>query len=688
MKKPNALISLLVVLSLSLMLVPVTVAQDEPPADGTVVCDPAAPAGEPGACETAGDAATEDVQATEEVTAEPTPTDTPEPTPTDTPEPTPTDTPEPTPTDTPEVPTDTPEVPTDTPEVPTDTPEVPTDTPEVPTDTPEVPTDTPEVPTDTPEVPTDTPEVPTDTPEVPTDVPTPTEEQPAPVEEEAIEEPVEEEIIEEAEEAIIEPDAQPIEEPLEALAPASSAIDGSAATSKSLSTNFTMVNLGTAQASVALEYRKTDGSNWPVGSEYAGPFTLAANGGSKQLRQYFDTAMSTGKGSVVLSSDQPLGAVAQIQARNQVPSQGAYSGATGGASQVYVPLVARQGTSASGAVNAEIVVQNTGTGSVSVAVDFYNNSDGSLVFTKNLGSIPGGTSKYYDVSTETGLPTNWFGSAVVRTTAGGEVAVVANLFMGADLMQTYNGFPASQATTKWSNPSFFSRLTNGLSTVMTVQNVSASDWGAGTVVAQCVRTQGGGPGSFAMSNTSIVKKNAPYNFNPVTNLSIPGNWVGSCTVTTLGNSVLIVQMRYVGAPYPEGAAFNALASNGTAKKCSAPLIAKRLGNGFATVFTVQNLSSSSSASVTFNYKVNAAESSQNINVTVGPYTIPAGASLQHNHRLPGNGGSGSLVHNLPDGWVGSVVVTSSNQPIDCYAQLTFYSNKNGDTFMAHNGFTY
>jgi len=500
-----------------------------------------------------------------------------------------------------------------------------------------------------------------------------------------------EEVIENPEEEIVEPGETSIIEEADAALEASNAdISSAAATSKALSTNFTMVNLGTVQATVSLEYRKNTGALWPVGAAYQGPFTLAANGGSKQLRQYFDTDMSSGKGSVVLSSDQPLGAISQILARNQVPSSGAYSGASTGSSQVYAPLVAKQGGSASGTVNAEIVIQNTGTSNVNVAVDFYNNSNGALAFTKTGISIPGNTSYYYDLSTEAGLPNNWFGSAVVRaTSAGGAVAVVTNLFMGADLLQTYNGFAASQAATKWMNPSFFSRLTNGLSTVMTVQNLSASDWSVNSVVASCVRTQGSGPANFTLRNTTIVKRNAPYNFNPVTDMTIPGNWVGACTVTTPGAAVMIVQMRYVGAPYPEGAAFNALDANGTAKKCSVPLIAKRLSNGFATVFTVQNLSTTSAAHVTFQYKVNTAESAPGTtDVTVGPYTIPAGASLQHNHRLPGNGGSGSLVHNLPDGWVGSVVVTSSDQPIDCYAQLTYYTNKSGDTFMAHNGFTY
>ena len=56
-----------------------------------------------------------------------------------------------------------------------------------------------------------------------------------------------------------------------------------------------------------------------------------------------------------------------------------------------------------------------------------------------------------------GLSANWFGSAVVRaTTAGGEVTAVSNFFLGADTMQTFNGFTSTG--TKWVAPLFTSRL--------------------------------------------------------------------------------------------------------------------------------------------------------------------------------------------------------------------------------------
>jgi hypothetical protein len=245
-----------------------------------------------------------------------------------------------------------------------------------------------------------------------------------------------------------------------------------------------MVNLGAAQNQVTLEYLRDNGSAWPVGAAYAGPFTLAGNGGQLQLRQYTDAAMPTGRGSVVLGATGPLGAIAQIQARSpQVPSFGAYTAFTAGSSNVYVPLVAKNGSSASGLANSQIVVQNTGTSNVTFAIDFK----GTPNFTLSGLTVPGKTSYYLDVTTVGGLPNNWFGAATVRATnpTSGLLAVVSNLFFGPNAMQTFNGIPSTDAGVKWLNPSFFARLSNGLSSVMTVQNVSGSQIAIGGIQASC-----------------------------------------------------------------------------------------------------------------------------------------------------------------------------------------------------------
>ncbi len=121
----------------------------------------------------------------------------------------------------------------------------------------------------------------------------------------------------------------------------------SAATSKSLSTNYTLVNMEKENAVVKVQYYKDDGNTWQA-SDDSQSFTIPGNYGQKIVAQYFDTTMSPGRGSAVIQSSQPLGAVVQILARNQTATSGAYSGFVSGSSRLFVPLVSKNRATASG----------------------------------------------------------------------------------------------------------------------------------------------------------------------------------------------------------------------------------------------------------------------------------------------------------------------------------------------------
>lgn len=460
-----------------------------------------------------------------------------------------------------------------------------------------------------------------------------------------------------------------------------------ASTPKSLSTNFTLVNLGTSLATVNVGYYTdssatgTGGNAWTADAANTN-LSLAANGGQAVIRQYTDGTLAPGKGSVVVSSDQALGAVVQILQRvsGVNATSGAYAGVSSPSSTYYVPIVARRGSSASGTINSQIIIQNAGSSAASVSVNFSNG------FSKAL-TIAANASYYYDLDDETGITSPFVGSAVVSASGGAQIVVISNFFTGADGMQTFNAFPASSVGTTWRVPQFNSRLGNGLSTPVAVQNLSGSTIAAGAITLSCVgdpNYNGGSSADFSKTNAAEVLNNASYAFNPVTDSSIAANWQGACTVTAPGNVVSFVQMRFVGGTGNpnNAAAYEAINASGTNKTAFVPLVAKRLANGFATAVSIQNLSSST-ATVTFRYKAGLAGFSDS---TVGPYTIAAGGSLIHNHRLPGTGGTGASVHNLPDGWQGTLVV-ESDQPIDGFVQLTNYLNPAGDTFMAHNIFT-
>ena len=452
-----------------------------------------------------------------------------------------------------------------------------------------------------------------------------------------------------------------------------------ASTTKTLSTNFTLINFGSSVANVHADYFKDDGSTWSADTGNT-DFTIPSNGGQAIIRQYFDGTLTTGQGSAVVSSDQPLGSVAQILARGQTPTSGAYTGFSQTSNTFYVPLVMRRLSTASGLANSQIMIQNSGATSTTVDVAFI----GTTSWTNTGVSIPARSTYYYDLDTETNLSENWYGSAVVTASGSDQIVVVSNLFSGPDTMQTFNGFRAEDVGTSWVVPLFTSRLANGLSTPIAVQNLSGGTLGAGDVDVNCIKDAGSPGTDFSMSNTTTILNNAAYYFNPVTDMTIQAEWYGACRITSTDGVVSFVQMRVIGGS--NAAAYEAIKGDSTDQNVFIPLVAKRLANGFATAVTIQNLNESSTASVTFTYVPSPDYTGSSSNIVVGPYTIPAGGSLIHNHRLAGTG-SGTGQHNLPDEWFGSLTVSSSDQPIHGFVQLTNIIDATGDTFMAHNAFT-
>jgi len=476
-----------------------------------------------------------------------------------------------------------------------------------------------------------------------------------------------------------------------------------ASTTKSLSTNFTLVNLGSSTAHGTISYYKTDGSVWDADNANE-VFELAADGGMVQIRQYGDPVLTSGQGSVVVSSDQQLGSIVQIQARApQVPSFGAYNGASSGSDTVYIPIVAHQGNSSSGKVNSQIIIQNVDTVALDVDVDLVPRTGYTTTYTKHILSLQPGASFYYDVADETNLGdvnTPWFGSAVISTS--GSVFAVSNLFLGTNALQTFNGTPVENVDSLWNVPLFLSGLSNGLNTVVSVQNISGSEIPAGSLDLACTPDPTR-PGLLPLTSTNAaaVPDKGAFEFNTNTNLvDFPRNWYGSCQVSTDTDQDIIgiVQSRYVGVSTTNGAAaYELLPSGTTDTTMMAPLILKRLTNGFATVATILNLSSSD-ANVTLVYKpsltecpVAACDVNHDGSVTAADAitvlkTISPNSSIQRNHRLPISSTSPDAENTLPDLWTGSLVVTS-DQPINGYVQITNYLYTNGDRFMSYVAFT-
>lgn len=463
-----------------------------------------------------------------------------------------------------------------------------------------------------------------------------------------------------------------------------------ASTTKILSTNYTVVNMSTTtDAIVTASYFKDDGSTWTADPDKTN-FTVAQDYGNKVIAQYFDTTLTSGKGSVLLSSSQPLGAVVQIQARNQTATMGAYTGYTTGSNKFYIPLVFRQLNTASGLANTQIMIQNIQGEDIDATVDFYPYpGSGFATFTKTFSGasdIPAYSTKYYDVADESAanLPNGWYGSAVVTAETGKQIAVVVNLFTGNHGLSTLNAFPSESAGTSWAVPQFASRLPNGFSTPISVQNVSGGSIGIGNLDLDCLPASGY-VGNINISNTVAVNDKASYAFNPVTDfVNLPTNWVGACKVTASGNVVVSSQLRKPGVT-DEISIYEAFRTNISDTKVVVPLVSKRLANGFATPVVIQNLSGSSTAHILLTF-------TRGDGIVVGnptytkTYDILPNENVIINLRLSTEPAGLSM----PDGWSGTLVVTTQAAqtpvPVVAYVQLTNVFSPAGDTWMSHQAF--
>jgi hypothetical protein len=449
-----------------------------------------------------------------------------------------------------------------------------------------------------------------------------------------------------------------------------------ASTTKNLSTNFTLVNIGTSTATVSLSYVLPDGSPW-TGSGFTN-LSIPPDGGQAIVRQYSDT-LTPGSGSVVISSDQQLGSMVQILNRTGVPTSGAYTGFSSGSGTVLVPLVSKNGASSTGTANSQIIIQNAGSATTTVDIALTTLGAATPVYTKTGVSIAVGASFTYDLNDETNLTGPWWGSAVVTAAAGGQVAVITNLFFGADSLNSYEGVPIENITSKWFIPLLYSRLSNTLTTSVTIQNVSGGTIPVNDITLSCVKDAGsGGAATLTIPNNAAISDKGIYAYNAQTDTArFPANWYGGCTVSsaTSKNIVVMVQYRYINTG--DQGAYIAIPGNSTDKTLYAPLIAKRLANGFATTATIQNLNGTTDATVTLTYT----PSGGGAPIVRTGVVIPAGGSIIRNFRL-----GGTELPEITNGWVGTLKVTS-DQPIQAYLANTYITPPTGDQFMAYIGFT-
>ncbi|MEA4812714.1 MAG: hypothetical protein VB108_09110 [Anaerolineaceae bacterium] len=451
------------------------------------------------------------------------------------------------------------------------------------------------------------------------------------------------------------------------------------AATKRLSTNYTIVNLGTSTANVTASYFEQDGTAWS-GSNFTN-FQLAP-GANSVVRQYFDTGLTSGQGSVVLSSDQPVAAVVQQLARNQAPSEAAYTAIGAPSSIYYVPFVSRHGGSAGGTANSQIVIQNTSNGiPIDVVVEVTARPPSTVKYVKTISQIQPFSSYSYDLELQAELGENFWGSAKVSTsTANGTLAVMTNMFSGSDSLIAYNGFP--QGNTTWFIPYLYVRLGNSLTTSIILQNIGDTAIPVNDIQMSCVKDPSSPGVNFTVPNDSDIPVNGAYGFNTLTDTArfSQEGWYGGCKLISASGKQFVTVIQYRKTANKGMSAYEAVPGSLTSSQVTIPLIAKRLANGFATSVAIQNLGSTDAIVKLVYTPEGGGQQVVRTNIV-----IPAKGSIQRNFRLADTEGP-----EIPDGWVGSLSITSdgSSHPLAAFVGNWKFDESVGDTMQAYLGFNH
>lgn len=405
---------------------------------------------------------------------------------------------------------------------------------------------------------------------------------------------------------------------------------------------FQVQNLsGSDDATVSISYYNQDGTTDNVISD-----TIAA-GASKT---YFPIGATAGfDGSVVISSDQPVAAIANVLADNF--SFGAsYASFSGGASQVNLPLIMKGNSGFDTWFN----VQNTGTSDASVTVSYAGGS-----CTENA-TIPAGAAATFSQAANSCLPAGYVGAATVDAGAGSVVATVMQT--GPTTLLAYNGFTAGTP-----NPvvPLVNANNSGFITGIQIQNTGATDTDV-TVSYTAIS----GLGSNCTETVTIpAQGSSTFALNAFTGSGScgGGQFVGSAAITTnsAGNDlVAIVNQLNIGAS--QGTSYNAFDTSTASTTVVMPLIMDR-NSGYYTGFNVQNVSGGDLV-VTCDFT----DASGNVVASVTSDTL-------------GDGDAFNAIQNgtISAGFVGGGTCTSTGSIIGVVNQL---GNPGNDTFFTYEGF--
>lgn len=181
------------------------------------------------------------------------------------------------------------------------------------------------------------------------------------------------------------------------------------------SSALTIMNTGSANANVTLIFRDRVGN--PATTVGLPPILPNARY-TLNSSAVFGGGMWIGSVEITTYPSQPV--ATQVSHTHTDQSTATYNAASGGASTVFVPAAYKTNYN----LTTGLIVQNIGTANTNVTVDFYNRN-GTYTTTVSLGTLAPQRANGIHLSSVSGLPNNWAGSARIVSSSGQPLAAVS-----------------------------------------------------------------------------------------------------------------------------------------------------------------------------------------------------------------------------------------------------------------------